>query len=156
MSLGEFSFVFCTKNSPNDIISGNFDSEKVDQDEAFTIKIVIRAWNNGRRSAVFRPNSSFSDQMLKWSEISSGQMLKKNDNLFFFNYRVGAQHSECSIYSHRLSILVLYRVINWKVIKVSSIRVRFKQSLVNLNVWQCMSYESEWLLSLLLIWRSGR
>jgi hypothetical protein len=29
------SFVFCTKNSPNDIIPGNFDSEKVDQDEGF-------------------------------------------------------------------------------------------------------------------------
>ena len=27
--------VFCTKNSPDDIISGNFDSEKVDQDEGF-------------------------------------------------------------------------------------------------------------------------
>ena len=33
------SFVFCTKNSPNDspndIIPGKFDSEKVDQDEGF-------------------------------------------------------------------------------------------------------------------------
>ena len=41
ISLGEwqisFSFVFCTKNSPNDLISGNFDSEKVDQDEVFVL-----------------------------------------------------------------------------------------------------------------------
>jgi hypothetical protein len=39
ISLGElqisFPLFFCTKNSPNDIISGNFDSEKVDQDEVF-------------------------------------------------------------------------------------------------------------------------
>jgi hypothetical protein len=43
MSLGElqisFSFVFCTKNSSIDIITGNFDSEKVDQDEFFYYKI---------------------------------------------------------------------------------------------------------------------
>jgi hypothetical protein len=42
MSLGElqikFPLVFFTKNSPNDIISGNFDSEKVDQDEVFYCK----------------------------------------------------------------------------------------------------------------------
>ena len=42
MSLGElqisFSLVFCTKNSPNDIISGNFDSEEVDQDGIFYYK----------------------------------------------------------------------------------------------------------------------
>jgi hypothetical protein len=42
MSSGElqisFSFVFCTKSSSNDIISGNFDSEKVDQDEVFYCK----------------------------------------------------------------------------------------------------------------------
>jgi hypothetical protein len=37
MSLGEF-LCFFTKNSPNDIISGNFDSEKVDQDEVFYYK----------------------------------------------------------------------------------------------------------------------
>ena len=38
MSLGELQIsspVFCTKNTPIDIISGNFDSEKVDQDEVF-------------------------------------------------------------------------------------------------------------------------
>jgi hypothetical protein len=38
MSLGELQIsspVFCTKNTPNDIISRNFDSEKVDQDEVF-------------------------------------------------------------------------------------------------------------------------
>jgi hypothetical protein len=42
MSLGElqisFPLFFCTKNSPNDIISGNIDSEKVDQDEVFYCK----------------------------------------------------------------------------------------------------------------------
>jgi hypothetical protein len=43
MSLGEFLVqknkgkLIC--NSPNDIISGNFDSEKVDQDGIFIIKI---------------------------------------------------------------------------------------------------------------------
>jgi hypothetical protein len=43
MSLGElqisFPLFFCTKNSPNDLISGNFDSEKVDQDEVFYYKL---------------------------------------------------------------------------------------------------------------------
>ena len=43
MSLGELQisfplFCFCTKNSPNDIISGNFDNEKVDQHEVFYYK----------------------------------------------------------------------------------------------------------------------
>jgi hypothetical protein len=42
MSLGElqisFPLFFFTKNSTNDIISGNFDSEKVDQDEVFYYK----------------------------------------------------------------------------------------------------------------------
>jgi hypothetical protein len=45
MSLGElrisFPYVFCTKNSPNDIISGKFDSEKVDQDEVFYYKDIL-------------------------------------------------------------------------------------------------------------------
>ena len=44
MSLGElqisFPLFFCTKNSPNDIISGNFDSE-VDQDEVFYYKDTV-------------------------------------------------------------------------------------------------------------------
>ena len=45
MSLGEFLqisfplFFHCTKNSPNENISRNFGSEKVDQDEVFAIKI---------------------------------------------------------------------------------------------------------------------
>ena len=42
MSLGElqinFPYVFCTKSSPNDLISGNFDREKVDQDDVFYYK----------------------------------------------------------------------------------------------------------------------
>jgi hypothetical protein len=42
MSLGEmqisFPLFFCTKDSPNDIISGNFDSEKVGQDEVLYYK----------------------------------------------------------------------------------------------------------------------
>jgi hypothetical protein len=42
MPLGElqisFPLFFCIKNSPNDIISGNFDGEKVDQDEVFYYK----------------------------------------------------------------------------------------------------------------------
>jgi hypothetical protein len=46
MSLGElqisFPLFFCTKNSPNDIISGNFDSEKVDQDEVFYYKDTLQ------------------------------------------------------------------------------------------------------------------
>jgi hypothetical protein len=33
-----FPFVFCTKNSSIDIITGNFDSEKVDQDDFFYYK----------------------------------------------------------------------------------------------------------------------
>jgi hypothetical protein len=41
MSLGElqisFPLFFCTKNSANDLISGNFDSEKVDEDEVFLL-----------------------------------------------------------------------------------------------------------------------
>jgi hypothetical protein len=36
MSLGE-----CTKNSPNDIISGKFGSEKVDQGEVFYYKDIL-------------------------------------------------------------------------------------------------------------------
>jgi hypothetical protein len=46
MSLGEFLVqknkgkLIC--NSPNDIISGNFDSEKVDQDGIFYHKDIIR------------------------------------------------------------------------------------------------------------------
>jgi hypothetical protein len=35
MSLGEFLVQKTKENSPNDIISGNFDSEKVDQDGIF-------------------------------------------------------------------------------------------------------------------------
>jgi hypothetical protein len=51
MSLGElqisFPLFFCIKNSPNDLISGNFDSEKVDQDEVFyTIKIYYISSSN--------------------------------------------------------------------------------------------------------------
>jgi hypothetical protein len=42
MSLGElqisFPFVFSIKNSANDIISENFDSQKVDQHEVFYYK----------------------------------------------------------------------------------------------------------------------
>jgi hypothetical protein len=43
MSLGELQInfpllFFCTKISPDDIISINFDSEKVDQDEVFYYK----------------------------------------------------------------------------------------------------------------------
>ena len=44
MSLGELHISFplnCTKNSPNDIISRNFDSEKDDQDEVFYYKDIL-------------------------------------------------------------------------------------------------------------------
>jgi hypothetical protein len=45
MSLGElqisFPLFFCTKNSPNDLISRNFDSEKIDQDEVFYYKDIL-------------------------------------------------------------------------------------------------------------------
>jgi hypothetical protein len=45
MSLAElqisFPLFFCTKNSPNGIISGNFDSEKVDQDGIFLLKGIL-------------------------------------------------------------------------------------------------------------------
>jgi hypothetical protein len=45
MSLGElqisFPLVFCTKNSPNDIIFRNFDIEKVGQDEVFYYKDIL-------------------------------------------------------------------------------------------------------------------
>jgi hypothetical protein len=45
MSLGELQITFplflCTNNLPNDIISGNFDSEKVDQDEVFYYKNIL-------------------------------------------------------------------------------------------------------------------
>ena len=50
MSLGEFLVqknkgkLIC--NSPNDIISGNFDSEKVDQDGIFIIKIYYISSSN--------------------------------------------------------------------------------------------------------------
>jgi hypothetical protein len=45
MSLGElqisFPLFFCTKNAPNNIISGNFNGEKVDQDEVFYYKYLL-------------------------------------------------------------------------------------------------------------------
>jgi hypothetical protein len=45
MSLGELQISFalfcCTKNSPNDIKSRNFDSEKVYQDEFFYYKDIL-------------------------------------------------------------------------------------------------------------------
>ena len=46
MSLGElqisFPLFFLLKNSPDDIISGNFDSEKVDQDGIFYYKDILQ------------------------------------------------------------------------------------------------------------------
>jgi hypothetical protein len=45
MSLGElqisFPLFFCIKNPPNDLISRNFDSEKIDQDEVFYYKDIL-------------------------------------------------------------------------------------------------------------------
>jgi hypothetical protein len=43
MSLGDLQirWIFVTKNKTNDIISKNFDSEKVDQDEVFYYKDIL-------------------------------------------------------------------------------------------------------------------
>jgi hypothetical protein len=36
-----YPLFFAAKNSPNDIISGNFDSEKVDHDDVFHYKDIL-------------------------------------------------------------------------------------------------------------------
>jgi hypothetical protein len=43
LQISRFSFVYCIKNSLDDIISWNFDSEKVDQDQVSYYKDILHS-----------------------------------------------------------------------------------------------------------------